>query len=200
LDGWAPPEAALDRPTAARKIELRRLADDDWKHLPDTFLSAFAGIQPLASWGKFAARRAARCIIDWSRLGRDGPLVRDACFVAVCHDEIDALRGICGASVVTLAPINALWNAPQDAAVPHPEKPDRRVMPHLDWLFVNRWLQRHGIGTRLLNATARALRDCHFHVLASTCMLDNGPALLWHWRNGFRVPSDRTWRELLRGP
>jgi L-amino acid N-acyltransferase YncA len=60
-------------------------------------------------------------------------------------------------------------------------------VPHLDWVFVNFWLQRHGVGSLLLDHVARALRSRGLRYLASTFQIDNPSSVQWHWRSGFRL-------------
>jgi hypothetical protein len=88
---------------------------------------------------------------------------------------------------VTLQPLRRLGPVPSDAVPPDFEDCDGVVMPHLDWIFVNRWMQRHGIATHLLDAVVNSLQQSGYRYLASTCLLCNENGLLWHWRSGFKM-------------
>lgn len=193
LSTWPGPPRPQKAIAGRDRVTIRRLREGDWSEVADAFHGAFAAQPPLSSWNKYAARRAARCIIEWTRLGRDGPLVHDACFTAWTDamkkdDEPDWL---CGAAIITLVPAKHLRGAPTEATVPHSEDPNRPLLPHLNWIFVNQWLHRHGIGTALLESVVAALRAKGLRCLASTCLQDNAASLMWHWRNGFRLPPDQ---------
>lgn len=183
----------LDGDPAFKSIEsiwIKPLQPDDWPELALLFHSAFAEEPPLRDWGRGAAR-AARTILNYTRNGGDGPVVNAASFVAWTNGryakESQELSR-CGAAIVTLSPANRMRGQPADADFPDPEKPEHRVIPHLDWIFVNRFMWRHGVATMLLEDIALTLRRMNYKWLASTCLLQNGPSLLWHWRNGFQLP------------
>lgn len=188
LQTWHPPPPPADAIRGRQRVTVRRLRDEDWIDLPGLFYGAFARQPPLGSWNKHAGLRAARCVLEWTRRGGDGPLVRDACLTAWMAGEGGEPDRLCGAAIVTLAPARALRGCPSGAAIPHPEQKDRLVVPHLDWVFVHWLYQRHGIATGLLKGVVDALRAGGFAYLASTCMEDNAASMMWHWRNGFRLP------------
>ena len=127
--------------------------------------------------------RASRCILEWARRGHDGPLVPEACVVALTKDERagDDAERIAGAAIMTLTDAKRLRGAP--AA-------DDERMPHLDWIFVPWMEQRRGIATRLLAGVVDALRAQGCRTLASTVLTANPPAMLWHWRCGFVLRGD----------
>jgi GNAT superfamily N-acetyltransferase len=157
--------------------------------LPKLFHSSFASQQPLCSWNEFAAARASKCVIEWTRLGRDGIVFRDACFVARSEQALDHVpEKLCGAAIVTLVPAPRLLDLLEVAAIPHPEDAAKSVVPHLDWLFVTQWMQRQRIGTLLLEAVVSSLKSVGIKWLASTCICDNIGSIQWHWRNGFVLP------------
>ncbi len=171
------------------RIDIRQLREQDWGHMPEAFYLAFGEQPPLMFWHEYAAKRAAHAIVDWTRRGRDGPLVRDACFSAWGSDDKTVpgseLNLLCGAAIVVMVDAGLCRGVPDGAGVPHPEKPDELILPHLNWIFVNAWLQHMGIGSRLLGEVVHALRERGFRWLCSTVLTGNSNALLWHWRNGF---------------
>jgi L-amino acid N-acyltransferase YncA len=57
----------------------------------------------------------------------------------------------------------------------------------LTWIFVSPWMAGQGIGTALLAAAVKALRELGYEHLLSTFMLGNESSMLWHWRNGFQL-------------
>lgn len=192
LARWTPPRHDHESYSRRMRVAVRRLKDEDWDKLPDTFHAAFHHQQPLASWHDAPAARAARCAMKWTRSGGDGPLVRHACFTAWILPVDDTSRDevLAGAAIVTLVPFHHLRSAPAEAASPHPERRDAAVAAHLTWVFVRHRLQRHNLGTLLLGDVVSALREGGFRWLSSTCLLDNAGSLLWHWRNDFRLPPD----------
>ncbi len=190
LDGWSPPPPSqADAEWKHRaSVTIRRLGDADWAELPGVFHSAFADVQPLYSWRGPAAARASRAIMNWTRLGRDGPLLADACFVAHGRLPHDHAWRLCGAAVVVL--VSPGWtgcDVDRDT-IPDPADPTRRVVPHLNWVFVSRRHQRAGVATLLLGEVVSALRAAGCGVLASTFTVDNDQSMRWHWRNGFAMP------------
>ena len=172
------------------------LREQDWPALPPAFLSAFRNQPPMSSWGDHAARRAARCMMEWTRQGRDGKLIPTACFAAWTRDGFGGGKGkngdewLCGAAIVTRIPVRSVWGAADADGDPdsdHPDETGRRVLPHLDWIFVNQWLHRRGIATMLLELVVKSLGAAGYPRLASTSLLSNSTSLLWHWRNGFTL-------------
>jgi hypothetical protein len=190
---WQMPQVSEPRPWGKAKVELRRLGDEDWQDLPELFFASTAMELPLCLWNGHAAKRGARAIMEWTRLGRDGDLLRDSCFVAISQDKHEKCgpTQLCGAAIVTLNPVQRMTSPPQEAAIAHPERKNERVLPHLTWIFVNHWMHRRGIGTRLLSSVVESLRPRKLKFLASTCLLHNTASLLWHWRNGFVLPPAR---------
>lgn len=191
LAKWQMPEISGSRPWGKANVQMRRLHDEDWKNIPDLFFGSTAGDLPLCLWNRHAAQRGARAIMEWTRLGRDGDLLRDSCFVAVAQEKNESANTgeICGAAIVTLSPTKRLTSPPDKWAIPHPERKKEQVLPHLTWIFVDQWMNRRGIGTKLLEAVIESLSARGFRCLASTCLLENTPSLLWHWRNRFQLPA-----------
>ena len=193
LNTWpGPPVDEENRLTRQRLVTIRPLRDDDWPGVPKAFHGAFAQQPPLWQWNQVPAARAARCIIEWTRQGRDGTLVGPACHVATADYDLGdkGLRhSLVGAALVVLIPAWRFRDPPMADAVPHPENADERVLAHLDWIFVSQFEKRNGIATLLLDAAVRSLRDLGHRTLASTCLLGDGPSMCWHWRNGFQNPS-----------
>jgi len=160
---------------------VRQLQEQDWAELPDVFSMAACQWPPLSQWEGPAPRRAARIIIDWARHGKDGPLVSQACFVALARDDFHKSKepSIVGAAIVTLMAKERLLNPPSAS----PEH-----LPHLDWIFVTWTDYRRGVATRLLESVVRRLRLLGHKTLASTVLIGPPAPMLWHWANGFRLP------------
>jgi GNAT superfamily N-acetyltransferase len=182
LERWQPPQPGERSPRAGREpVTVRQLREEDWGHLPRTFCAASMQWAPLSQWNGAAPLRASRCIIEWARRGKDGPLVASACFVALAEDLVspggDDL--IAGGAIVTLVPTEGLRGAPGT---------EGEQVPHLDWIFVAWMEQRRGIATLLLGAVVKELRALGHRTLASTVLTGHAPALLWHWSRGFRLP------------
>ena len=83
---------------------------------------------------------------------------------------------------------SAFYRLYRHVTVPDPADATRRVVPHLDWIFVGRWHQRAGVATTLLGEVVAALRSAGCPVLASTFTVDNESSMRCHWRNGFAIP------------
>ena len=182
LEQWQPPQPGESSLAAQREpVTVRQLREEDWEKLPRAFCAASIQWPPLSQWDGAAPLRASRCIIEWARRGKDGPLVAPACFVALAHDPASPSGDelIEGAAIVTLVPAERLRGAPQT---------EGEHLPHLDWVFVAWMEQRRGIATLLLGAVVKALRALGRCTLASTVLTGHAPALLWHWSRGFRLP------------
>src|SRR4051794_2468927 len=74
IDTWTGPPEPDEDLLRKGEIDVRPLQDEDWPHLPKVYHGSFADQQPLCAWNHHAAARASRCIIEWTRLGRDGPI------------------------------------------------------------------------------------------------------------------------------
>lgn len=181
LDAWQPPRPE-ERPPWSQELHLRRLGEDDWAELPQLYCAASIQWPPLSQWGGPAASRASRCIIEWVRAGKDGPLIPEACFVAEDHAATGEKSSLAGAALVVFVPVGRLAGAPAT---------DAAQLPHLDWIFVPWAEQRRGVATHLLGAVVQELRGLGQRTLASTVLAGHTPAMLWHWRNGFRLPRSR---------
>lgn len=180
LEGWSPPiTCGADERPGRLEVATQTLTDVDWGLLPTVYHSAFASLQPLYSWNKHGAATASRAIMRWSRLGKDGPLIADACFSARARsfrrNDTEELE-LCGGAIVTLLKSNPWVGVPADAA---------NEVPHLDWIFVSRYFKRNGVATLLLEDVVRVLRSQGHRYLASTFVTDNTESMQWHWRNGF---------------
>jgi hypothetical protein len=152
LDRWEmPPRGERRYGKDQKPPEVRGLRDEDWKDLPLVFRGAFGQWPPLSQWNATAALRASKCIVDWARVGRDGPVVESACSVAVTREETGSAttNGIVGAAIVTLVPAERLRGAGLSEGI---------SVPHLDWIFVPWRDQRHGTGTLLLERVVKELR------------------------------------------
>jgi GNAT superfamily N-acetyltransferase len=95
-----------------------------------------------------------------------------------------------GAILITLLPAgdpteyeSYYWNEP-----PPPDLLEQRLgRPHLTWVFVSRGHAGEGVGSALLGAAVRVLREFGYSELVTTFLLGNDSSMLWHWRNGFQL-------------
>jgi GNAT superfamily N-acetyltransferase len=180
---------------------LRRLEDRDWPRLSRLFAGSFHRVQPFASLGDRRRLEAARACLKATRDGRDGPIIRPACHVAVDGDAGQPV----GAILVTLVPPVDLedfwslrWKTP-----PPPDCVERRLgHAHLTWIFVHHGFVGHGIGSALLAHASNHLIELGYTELISSFILGNESSMLWHWRNGFELlpycGSKRQFRERMR--
>ena len=188
LRAWAGSPAFRDVLDAPREkddaVTIRPLTADDWPEMVSPFVGAFGQMPPLCQWRGAAPLRAARAILDWTRLGRDGPLVDAACHVA----ELDwrGATSIVGVALVTLErPARFYAMSRRDERDELEKEP---TLPHLTWIFAGGpMVRRQGIGGHLLDAAAVALRDAGHETLASSCLLENAASMAWHWRHGFKL-------------
>ena len=74
------PEAEI---LARSPIAVRPLREDDWDRLPAIFAAAFHRVSPFSSLDDERRLDAARGCLDKTRSGGDGPIVPEACLVAV---------------------------------------------------------------------------------------------------------------------
>jgi GNAT superfamily N-acetyltransferase len=205
IDDWSPPKPVEnDFRRHPIEVSIDSLNEADWPMLADVFHSAFANLQPLWSWNDHAAATASRAIMRSTRRGDDGPLVTEACFVARAKldwgKETEEPK-LCGGAIVTLAPISRLWGVPTEDAIPHPTDPERKVLPHLTWIFVSQFQQHSGIGTLLLEDVINTLKGRGYRTLTSTVSTENAQSLQWHWRNGFQMPASRmSFKQAVRSP
>jgi hypothetical protein len=166
-------------PVGADPVEVRPLSRAEAPQLADLFFGAVRQTQPFQSLTNEQARAAADECFGKTHGGEDGPPIEAAWFQAYEPRREHVAGGI----LITLVPDAVLtdpfagtWKSP-----PPPDDVERRLgVPHLTWVFVSPWEARHGIGTALLDASLRVLRDMGFTALASTFLLDNGPSALWH--------------------
>jgi ribosomal protein S18 acetylase RimI-like enzyme len=164
------------RDRAMTDVRIRRLEADDWEALAPTFSSAFQDAAPFALMDPVTRVRAARLCLTRTETGADGRVVDNACLVIFDPRTDDTLLG---AVIVTRVPYT--YGSVRTAL-----KTDRTV-PHLTWIFVHDQLRRKGIGRALLDAACTELRALGDTRLASTFMVGNTSAMLWHWRMGFRL-------------
>jgi ribosomal protein S18 acetylase RimI-like enzyme len=185
---------------AAAETTLRPATSADIDALTPLLVGAFAHAQPFGSLSQADARNAAEKSLRAVFAGNDGPLAERASFVALDGDKI------VGAILTTLLPggTSADWDSYQWS---EPAPPDlwakRNGQPHLTWIFVKRWSQGTGIGTRLLQQTVRVLKKQGYATLWSTFLVGNDSSMRWHWRNGFELAenllSKRRMRRELEG-
>lgn len=166
-------------------VPLRPLRADDWEALVPLFADAFAQHQPFIGVPPDERPAAARAALEQTRTGGDGALIERACFAVLGEDG-----GVVGAILITLLPPGD----PEDfdtyawGGEVSPDAIDRcDGWPHLTWVFVSAERAGRGVGTALLEASARALRSMGFNDLLSTFLLGNEVSMLWHWRAGFQL-------------
>jgi ribosomal protein S18 acetylase RimI-like enzyme len=187
LDLSVPPAQMPSRASRENdQLQIRKLTDADWPNLTDVFIGGYADQQPFASWSGPALQRAARSCLSHAKDGGEGPLIHEACHVALGISPGQQDSAICGALLATLVDARHIPSIPTEATV----TVDGVVrVPHLTYLFVDRWRRRRGVGTQLLLSAIRALREARYTHLASTVLHGSAPSLIWHWRNGFSVLS-----------
>jgi GNAT superfamily N-acetyltransferase len=177
-------------------ITTRLVQDADLGELEYAFSGAFERQQPFSSLERDLRLEAACQALEKTRLGGDGPWIRQGSFVAL-EQERTAL----GAIFITLLPDAdpADWDSYRWKELPPADCIERCLgRPHVTWIFVSPWSAGHGIGTALLGAAVNALRQLGYQQLASTFMLGNESSMLWHWRNGFELqpyPGSRRRRD-----
>jgi GNAT superfamily N-acetyltransferase len=144
-------------------VTIRRLAPGHWASLPELLSAAFEGVPPLVTLDTDRRLDVARECVEHTRMGGDGSVVDGACFGAVDQSGVERLVG---AILVTLI---------------------HEGCPHLTWVLVHPWHVRQGLGTALLAAAVTALGERGHRHLASTFLVGNHRATLWHWRRGFHL-------------
>ena len=189
---------ALEKRTPASTVEgfgreeisVRKLDEDDWEEFPSLFAWAFHRVVPFSLISDEDRLTAATQCVEHVRKGGDGPLIKDACYVARC----DTAEGgqLFGAILITLMQNGDLERFDDPTWKEH--APDNALAagwgrPHLTWIFTDHWNARHGIGSLLLDHAVNALLDLGYTELASTFLLGNESSTLWHWRNGFQLKS-----------
>jgi len=183
--------AMLDLATAPAEgdsphARTRPFQADDWDRLPELFASAFRGLQPFGGLADAERAEAARQCLKQTREGGDGPWIERASHVALSADGETML----GAALITLTPPAdpTSWDGFRWTKPPPADAVARRIgRPHLTWIFVTPARTGEGVGTLLLHAATRSLREMGFTELASTFLVGNDSSTLWHWRNGFRL-------------
>ena len=178
---------AEEKTDIGERIEVRALQDDDWPRLEDIFRGAFSTQQPFGSLDAETLHSAARECLRRTRTGQDGPWIEPASFVAVERAEARVI----GVILLTLLPGGdpCAWDSFYwSETTPPPDLLARRAaQPHLTWIFVSRMEAGNGIGSHLLAAAIRSLRELGYTELWSTFVVGNDSSMLWHWRNGFRL-------------
>jgi GNAT superfamily N-acetyltransferase len=181
------PLAATPLPHADPNAVLRPLRPDDWENaLPEVFAAAFHDQQPFSGLEHDKLRGAALKSLTQTRDGTDGPWIERASFVAVDGN----LEHVIGAILATLLPDADLseWGAYHWREAPPADCLERGLgRPHVTWVFVSPFYKGHGVGTALLNTSARQLLALGYTELASTFLAGSDSSMLWHWRQGFRL-------------
>jgi GNAT superfamily N-acetyltransferase len=169
-------------------VTIRPLEDRDWRWLTRLFSASFSRVQPFTSLSDRQRIEAARSCLKSTREGRDGPLIRPACFVALDQSRARPL----GAILVTLVPpvdLDDFWSLAWKEPPPAGCIERREGHAHLTWIFVAPLRVGHGVGSALLNHAVAGLRTLGYSELISTFLLGNESSMLWHWRNGFELLS-----------
>lgn len=168
-----------------RIVRAHQLSPTDGPALIELFVSAFSRTVPLSQLSAKERRLCATECLARTLEGGDGPLVRDACFVA-----LDDEQQLCGAILITLVPRADLtrFDDPQWSEPPPTNALTQNGgRPHLTWVLVRRDLARWGIGSALLSCSLAALHQHGYEELASTFLLGNDASMLWHWKMRFRL-------------
>jgi hypothetical protein len=184
--------------TDVEPYEVRALPPGEIMDFAELFCAAFRRTPPYAALDDEQALTVARECLEKTAGGGDGPVIGSACFQAFeKHFSYPV-----GAILITLLPAGIVdnwgshtWKEPLPA-----DAVERRLgCPHLTWIFVSPWVERHGMGTALLAASVTALMELGYTQLASTFLQGNDSSTLWHWHNGFRLqPLHSAWRREMR--
>jgi predicted N-acetyltransferase YhbS len=172
---------------AAAQMPLRQATPADLEALIPILVNAFADAQPFGSLNEADARRAAEKSLRDVFAGSEGPFAEPASFVALDNERI------VGAIMITFIPGGdpTDWDSYQWR---EPAPPDlwtkREGQPHLTWIFVKKFSQGTGIGTRLLQEAVCALKKQGYGSLWSTFLLGNDSSMRWHWRNRFELAEN----------
>jgi GNAT superfamily N-acetyltransferase len=174
------------RPDAADlgTMKMRPARTTDVEALTPIFCGAFGHRQPYGSLDDEALHKAAETSLRRTFTGHDGPWVEAASFVALEDDKV------AGAILITLLPGG---DAADEETIVWREPPPADLwkkgegQPHLTWIFVSRFRQGQGAGTRLLQQAVRVLKKQGYKTLWTTFLIGNESSMLWHWRNGFEL-------------
>ncbi|HEY6156895.1 MAG TPA: GNAT family N-acetyltransferase [Gemmatimonadales bacterium] len=167
LTAFSPPATAASLAGA----HLRPMEPADWNRLPELLAAAFHNVAPLVTLEPTVRLTVARECVEHTRAGGDGALVDPACCVAV---ETRGADCVVGAIVITLITC-------RDQGVEDLQR------AHLTWIMVHPWRFSQGLGGALLSSAVTVLRGLGYSDLASTFLVGNDRAVLWHWRRGFRL-------------
>jgi len=168
--------------------ELHPLHDSDWEKLLPLFATAFESPPPLLQLTREQRLSAAKALLERTRHGGDGPVVRNACFT-LCDRQTGELYG---AILITLIPDGDVqdFNCHNWSKVaPNNAIEDRWGQPHLTWIFVDPHHQRRNLGKVLLREATSRLRRLGYSQLVSTFLLGDHASTLWHWKMGFQLAS-----------
>lgn len=148
--------------------------------LAKLFVAAFTRVPPVDAMPATTRRHAADAALRHTASDGDGAVVPEACLIATDTHDGHAV----GAMIVTRIQLRAdEW--PEPDALP-------ADLVNLTWAFVAPSHQRRGIAGALLDRTLVALAARGVPWLVSHFSVDNPPAVMWHWRNGFElVPGVR---------
>jgi ribosomal protein S18 acetylase RimI-like enzyme len=182
--------AQLDLPSYAPETNsvgqatLRPVRLEDVEAMTPIFARAFTRLQPFGSLLEPQLLLESEQALRMAFAGVDGPIAVPASFVALDQGNI------LGAILITLLPGGSPtewdsyhWNEP----APEDLGSSQQGQPHLTWIFVDSLAQGTGIGSQLLHASVRVLRDQGYKKLWTTFMMGNDSSSLWHWRNGFEL-------------
>jgi hypothetical protein len=195
LREWSEPGGGHAPVGNGARYEVRPLLETDWPGVARAWQGAMQQEVPLSQWHPRMHRRAADTVIDHVRRGGDGEVRMDASYVAVEHLEPQKERKACeprviGATLVTAGQRGWTWGLPENVVESPP--------PFLDWIFIELFRRRIGLGTALLTSTVRALQAQDVPHLASSAMLSSPASTVFHWRHGFRVAGMAEFRTKFR--
>ncbi len=132
---------------------------------------------------------------DWlrsaTRDGHEGPLVEQACMVAMDREDNSH---VLGALVVTLMiGSTRSWYSRRRLAVspPPPHLANGQDQPQVSWPSVQPGASDQGVATRVGIDDEFAMENSGYRELASATDGGNVISMAWHWRNGFRLLPHR---------
>jgi ribosomal protein S18 acetylase RimI-like enzyme len=168
------------------QIRIEEFREPDYDVLPAIFASSFQRMPPFCTLPDDVRLKAAKDCLDHTRNGGDGDFLPNTSVVAS-----DASSQIIGALLTTR------WKP--ERSDPEPSY-DPAYSAHITWVFVHPFYSRDGVGTQMLASVIDRLRRDRFKHLLTTFLSGNEPSMLWHWRNGFRLLSERRGsRKALKG-
>lgn len=156
---------------------------EDHNSLAPLFAAAFERTQPFAGLNPHERLDAAAVCLKRTLIGEDGFWASEASFLARHRSD-----GVVSALLITLLPqCDGEQSYHWETLVPSDLWRKGQGIPHLTWVFSHPRHKGHGVGTRLLDAAVKRLRDQGYRKLLTTFIAGNDSSQLWHWRNGFTL-------------